>query len=147
MAVAGEYVVVRMTDAGGTQRQFNNGDVTSVDLGTTFDQFDVAGFGDLAHKFINGQLKAPITVKGFMTTDLLVGTHTIMQPVFAQGKTVTLRVAIGNNATPVPGTSQEFSGSFIVETYKLMLDTGKAVTFEASLKPATGAGPAWGLMA
>ncbi|MBL8131798.1 MAG: hypothetical protein JNL42_08065 [Anaerolineae bacterium] len=52
---------------------------------------------------------------------------------------VTFRAAVG--------TSPEFSGEFYVESYKPALDTGKAVTFEATLKPATGTSPAWGTMA
>jgi hypothetical protein len=34
-----------------------------------------------------------------------------------------------------------------VENYKIMLETGKAVMFEATLKPAIGTAPSWGVMA
>ena len=68
MAIAGDHVIVKMDDSGGTPRQFANGDITSVDLGQTFDQHDVTGFGDAVHRVINGQLQAPVTLKGFLTT-------------------------------------------------------------------------------
>jgi hypothetical protein len=149
MALAGDHLVVRITDSADALRQFIPGSITSIDLGNTFDQHDVTGMGDLTHKVINGQLKAPVTIKGFMTTEALnvtdntVGTHTILQPNFEQGNAVTLRVAVGNNAPPVAGTSPEFVGLFLIESYKLMFDTGKAITFEAALKPAQSSAPTW----
>jgi hypothetical protein len=143
MALAGDHVVVIMDDSGGTPRQFANGDIKSVDVPLTYDQHDVSGFGDAVHKFINGQLQAPVTLKGYLTTTALVGTHTVIQDAYQAGATVTLTVQVGNNATPTTG-DPEFEGEFIVESYKPTIETGGAVMFEASLKPATGTAPAWG---
>jgi hypothetical protein len=146
MALSGDHVVVKMDDSGGTLRTFADGDITSVDLGQTFDQHDVSGFGDAVHKVINGQMQAPVTLKGFLTTTALTGTHTVIQGTFAAGSQVTLKVAVGNDAAPEVGVSPEYSGEFIVASYKPVIDKGGAVTFEASLKPATGTAPAWGTM-
>jgi hypothetical protein len=131
----------------GTLRTLDTGSITSVDLGLTFDQHDVSGFGDAAHRVINGQLQAPVTIKGHVTRTALTGTHTVINGAFAAGTQVTLRVAVGNNAAPVVGTDMEYSGEFFVASYKPMLESSKAVTFEAQLKPAIGTAPAWGLMA
>jgi len=146
MALSGDHVVVKMDDAGGTLRTFANGDITSVDLGLTYDQHDVSGFGDAVHRVINGQLQAPVILKGFLTTTPNTGTHTVIQGAFAAGAQVTLKAAVGNNAAPQVGVDPEYSGEFIVESYKPTIDKGGAVTFEASLKPATGTAPAWGIM-
>lgn len=143
MALSGEYIVVKMDDSGGTLRQFADGDITSVDLGLTFDQHDVTGFGDAVHNMINGQLQAPVIVKGYLTTTADIGTHTVIQGAFAAGAQVSLEVQVGQNATPTTG-DPEYSGEFIVESYKPVMENGAAVTFEASLKPATGTAPVWG---
>jgi hypothetical protein len=145
MALAGDHVIVKLDDAAGTPRQFANGDITSVDLGMTFDQHDVTGFGNEVHNVVNGQLQAPVTLKGHMTTTALVGTHTVLRDAYAQGKQVTLEVQVGNNAAPTTG-DPKYTGEFFIESYKPMLDTGKAVTFEATLKPAIGTAPAWGVV-
>ncbi len=143
MAISGDHVIVKMDDSGGTLRQFADGDIVSIDLGLTHDQFDVAGFGDAAHKFINGQLKAPVTINGFLTTTPDVGTHPVIQGAFAAGTKVTLEVQVGQNAAPQAG-DPEYSGEFYIESYKPTLQTGGAVMFQARLQPADGAGPAWG---
>jgi hypothetical protein len=57
------------------------------------------------------------------------------------------RVAIGNNAAPQVGVSPEFSGEFYIESYRPAIDTGRAVQFVATLKPAIGTAPSWGVMA
>lgn len=142
-ALAGDHVVVKMTDTGSVQRTFDNGDISSIDLGQTFKQHEVTGFGDAAQKFINGQLQAPVTIKGYLTTTSNVGTHTVIQPLFAQGKQTTLTVQVGQNAAPTTN-DPEYEGIFIVESYKPKLENGSAISFEAVLKPATGAAPAWG---
>lgn len=147
MALAGDHVVVKLDDSGGTLRTFANGDINSVDIPLTFDQHDVTGFGDAAHKFINGQLNAPVTLRGFLTTTASTGTHTVINGAFTAGAQVTLRVAVGNNAAPQVGTDPEFSGEFIIESYQPMLETGKAVMFVVRLRPAIGTAPAWGVMA
>lgn len=147
MALAGDHVIVKLDDSGGTLRTFANGDIISVDVPLTNDQHDVTGFGDAAHKFINGQLQAPVTIRGFLTTTANTGTHTVIKGAHAAGSQVTFRAAVGNNATPVVGTDPEYSGEFYVENYKVVLETGKAVMFEATLKPATSAAPSWGVMA
>ena len=146
MALAGEHVKVIMDDSGGTPRQFADGDITSVDPGLTRDQHDVTGFGDAVHKFINGQLQAPVTLKGFMTTTALTGTHTVINDAFQNGSQVTLTVQVGQNAAPQSG-DPEYEGEFIVESYKPVIETGAAVQFEAALKPAIGTAPAWGTVA
>ena len=69
MALSGDHVIVKMDDSGGTLRQFADGDIRSIDLGQQYDQFDVTGFGDEAHQFINGQLQAPVTIEGYLTTE------------------------------------------------------------------------------
>lgn len=145
MALAGDHVIVKMDDSGGTLRTFANGDITSVDLGVTTDQHDVTGFGDAAHHVINGQLQVPVTLKGYVTTTTNTGTHPVINGAFVAGSQVTLKVAVGNNTTPTTG-DPEFSGEFIVAAYKPTLDTGKAVMFEAQLKPAIGTAPTWGTM-
>jgi hypothetical protein len=71
------------------------------------------------------------------------GTHTVLNPAFVAGSQVSLEVQVGNNTTPTGG-DPKYTGEFIIESYKPMLDTGKAVTFEATLKPAIGAAPVWG---
>lgn len=146
MALAGDHVVVKMDDSSGSLRTFANGDISSVDLGLSYDQHDVTGFGDAAHKVINGQLNAPVTLRGFVTTADLVGTHPVINGAFMAGNQVTLKVAVGNNAPPQAG-DPEYTGEFFVESYRPTLETGKAVTFEATLKPALGTAPAWGVMA
>jgi hypothetical protein len=142
-ALAGDHVIVKMDDAGGTLRQFAAGDITSIDLGLTFKQHEVTGFGDAAQKFINGQLQAPVTIKGNLTTTANTGTHTVIGGAFQSGATVSLEVQVGQNAAPQAG-DPEYTGEFIVESYKPTLQNGAAITFEAVLKPATGAAPAWG---
>jgi len=139
MAIAGDHVVVKINAT-----TLATGDITSVDLGQTFTQHDVTGFGDAVQKFINGQLQSPVILKGFLTTGAS-GTHTLINGAFAVGNAVTLVVDVGQNAAPTTGDPR-FSGSFYIESYKPSLDKGTAVTFEASLKPATGAAPVWGVV-
>jgi hypothetical protein len=139
MAIAGDHVVVRING-----QALAAGDITSVDLGQTYTQHDVTGFGDAVQNFINGQLQAPVTLKGFMTTGAS-GTHTLINTAFAAGSTVTLQVDVGQNAAPTTGNPR-YSGTFYIESYKPMLDKGMAVTFEATLKPATGTAPTWGVV-
>ena len=143
MAIAGDHVVVKLDDSGGTPRQFADGDISSVDLGQTLDQHDVTGFGDAAHRVINGQLQAPVTLKGYLTTTANTGTHTVIKGAFAAGTQVTLEVQVGQNAPPQAG-DPKYSGEFYIESYKPVIETGGAVKFEASLKPATGTAPVWG---
>jgi len=142
MALAGDHVIVKLDDSGGTPRQFADGDITSVDLGMTYDQHDVTGFGDAVHRVINGQLQAPVTLKGFLTTTTNVGTHTVIKGAFAAGSQVTLEVQVGQNAAPTSG-DPKYSGEFFIESYKPVMETGGAVKFEATLKPATGTAPLW----
>jgi hypothetical protein len=136
---------VRLDDAAGTLRTFNNGDIISVDVPLTFDQHDVTGFGDAVHNFINGQLQAPVTLRGYVTTTASVGTHTVIRDAYQQGKQVTLQVDVGQNTAPVTGDPR-FSGEYLIESYKPTLETGKAVMFEAVMKPAIGTAPAWGVV-
>jgi hypothetical protein len=142
MALAGDHVVVKLDDSGGTLRTFANGDILNVDLPLRNDQHDVTGFGDVAHKFINGQLNAPVTIKGFLTTTTDIGTHTVINGAHASGTQVSLRVAVGNNAAPV-SADPEYRGEFIIESYVPVIETGKAVMFTATLKPAIGTAPLW----
>jgi hypothetical protein len=143
MAISGDHVIVKMDDSGGTPRTFADGDITSVDLGLTFDQHDVTGFGDAVKNVINGQLNAPVILKGYLTTTTDTGTHTVIQGAFAAGAQVSLEVQVGQNAAPTTG-DPKYTGEFVVESYKPALEKGGAVTFEASLKPATGTAPVWG---
>jgi hypothetical protein len=143
MALSGDHIVVKMDDSGGTLRTFANGDIRSVDLGLTYDQHDVTGFGDAAHKFINGQMNAPVTIQGYMTTTATVGTHIVINGAFAAGTQVSLEVQVGNNAAPTSG-DPKYTGEFFVESYKPMMSTGGAIMFTATLKPATGTAPVWG---
>lgn len=145
MALSGDHVLVKLDDASGTLRTFANGDIRSIDLGLNFDQHDVTGFGDAGHKFINGQLNAPVTIQGYVTTTASTGTHTVISPAFAQGKQVSLEVQVGQNANPVTG-DPKYTGEFYVESYRPSLATGGAVMFTATLKPATSAAPAWGVV-
>ena len=143
MALAGDHITVIMDDSGGTPRTFADGDISSVDAGMTYDQHDVTGFGDDVHNFINGQLQSPVTIKGFVTTTSNIGTHPVINGAFQNGSQVTLTVQVGQNAAPTTG-DPEFEGEYIVESYKPAIETGGAVTFTATLKPANGTAPAWG---
>ncbi len=143
MALSGDHVVVKMDDSGGTLRTFANGDIVSVDLGLRYDQHDVSGFGDEVHRMINGQMRAPVTIRGYLTTTTNTGTHPVIQGAFAAGSQVTLVVQVGQNAAPQTG-DPEFSGEYIVGSYVPTLSTGGAVMFTASLVPATGDAPGWG---
>ncbi len=146
MALAGDHVRVQLDDSGGTLRTFDDGDIVSVDVPLTNDQHDVTGFGDAVHKFVNGQAQAPVTIRGYLTTTASVGTHTVIKGAYQAGSQVTLKVAVGNNTTPTTG-DPEYSGEFYIESYRPMLETGKAIQFVATLKPATGTTPAWGAVA
>jgi len=143
MALSGDHVLVKLDDASGTLRTFANGDVRSIDLGLSFDQQDVTGFGDAGHKFINGQMNAPVTIQGYVTTTASTGTHTVIANAFAQGKQVSLEVQVGQNAAPITG-DPKYTGEFYIESYRPTLSTGSAVMFTATLKPATGTAPVWG---
>lgn len=144
-ALAGDHIRVAMDDSSGTLRTFADGDISMVDLGLTYTQHDVTGFGDAAQKFINGQMQAPVTIKGYLTTDATIGTHTVINGAFQAGSQVTLEVEMGQNAAPTSG-DPKYSGEFIVESYKPTIENGSAVQFEAALKPATGSAPVWGVM-
>ncbi len=146
MSLSGDYVVVKLDDAGGTLRTFASADILGVDLPTTNDQIDVTGFGDEAHKSINGQVRAPVTIRGYLTTTANTGTHTVINGAFVAGAQVTLQVAVGDNAAPTTG-APEYSGEFIVASYTPVVKTGEAVRFLAMLNPATGSTPAWSTMA
>ena len=143
MALSGDHVIVKMDDSGGALRQFADGDIRSIDLGQAYDQFDVTGFGDEVHQFINGQLRAPVTIEGYLTTESPGGTHTVIQGAFAAGSQVTLEVQVGDNAAPVP-SDPKYSGEFLIGSYRPQIMTGGAVMFTATLKPATGDAPEWG---
>jgi hypothetical protein len=145
MALAGDHIVVIMDDSGGTPRTFADGDIKSVDLGLTYAQHDVSGFGQAAQNFINGQMQAPVTVKGYLTTTADIGTHPVINGAYAAGSQVTLTVQVGQNAAPTTG-DPEFEGEFVVESYKPEIQAGGAIGFAATLKPATGTAPAWGTM-
>jgi len=146
MALAGDHIIVIMDDSGGTPRTFADGDISSVDLGLTYAQHDVSGFGQAAQNFINGQVQAPVTLKGYVTTTANTGTHPVIQGAFAAGSQVTLTVQVGQNAAPTSG-DPEFEGEFVVESYKPEIKAGGAINFTAVLKPATEAAPAWGTVA
>jgi len=105
----------------------------------------VTGFGDAAKHSINGQMQAPVTLRGYVTTTPSTGTHPVINGAFQAGATVTLSVAVGDNTTPTSG-DPEYSGEFVVTSYRPTLATGSAVTFEAMLVPATGTTPAWGTL-
>lgn len=143
MAIAGDHVIVKLDDSGGTPRQFADGDILSVDLGLTSDQHDVTGFGDAVHRFINGQLNAPVTLRGYVSTTANTGTHTVIKGALAAGSQVTLEVQVGNNAAPTGG-DPKYSGEFYVRSYVPEIRTGGAVMFTAMLQPATGTAPVWG---
>lgn len=143
MAIAGENVVVKLDDAGGTLRTFANGDILSVDLPLTNDQYDVTGFGDEAHHFINGQVQAAVTLRGYVSTTANTGTHTVIAAAYQQKQQVSLEVQVGQNAPPTTG-DPKYTGEFFIETYTPVLETGKAVMFVARLRPATGIAPLWG---
>src|SRR5688572_349892 len=103
MALAGDHIVVKLDDSVGSLHTFANGDIRSIDLGLTVDQHDVTGFGDGVHKFINGQMNAPVTIQGYMTNTATTGTHIVINGAFVAGTQVTLEVDVGINATPVSG--------------------------------------------
>jgi hypothetical protein len=142
MALAGDFVTVKLDDTSGTPRQFADGDIISVDLGLTYDQIDVSGFGQDIHSVINGQLQAPVTIKGYLTTTPTTGTHTVIRNVYMARSAVTLEVQVGNNNPPTGG-DPKLTGEFYVDSYKPIIETGKAVMFVATLKPATSAAPLW----
>lgn len=143
MALSGDYIVVKMDDSGGNPQTFDEGDITSIDLGLTNDQYDVSGFGSGVHNMINGLVQAPVTIKGFLTTTTTTGTHTLIQNAYAQGYPVTLEVQVGQNAAP-QSLDPKYSGEFIVASYVPAIGVGGAVTFTATLNPATNTAPLWG---
>ena len=143
MALSGDHVLVKMDDSSGTLRTFADGDIRSIDLGLTYDQFDVTGFGDEVHQYINGQLRAPVTIQGYLTTDDTSGTHTVIQGAFAAGSQVSLEVQVGENAAPTQN-DPKYSGEFLVSSYRPQNTIGGAVMFTATLQPATGTAPTWG---
>lgn len=145
-ALAGDHVVVKMYASGGSAQAFDAGDIISVDLGQNYDQHDVTGFGDTVHKMINGQLKSPITLKGYLTTTAVTGTHTVIKGAINNQTKMTVEVQIGNNAPPTTG-DPKFSGDFYVASYSQSIAPGGAITFTATLNPAVGVGsgvPVWG---
>jgi len=142
MALSGDHVVVKLDDSSGTLQQFEAGDIVSVDLGVWYDQFDVTGFGDEVHNVVNGQMRAPVTLRGYLTTTTDTGTHPVIQGAFAAGEQVSLEVQVGQNAAPQAGDPL-FTGEFLVSSYKPVISTGGAVMFEAQLIPATGTAPSW----
>lgn len=145
MALSGDHVVVKMDDSNGTLRQFADGDIVSVDLGVWYDQHDVTGFGDEVHNVVNGQMNAPVVLRGYLTTTANTGTHTVIEGAFGAGSQVTLEVQVGQNAAPQNGDPM-FTGEFLVSTYKPVISTGGAVMFQAQLVPAVGNGsgvPEW----
>lgn len=146
-ALAGDHVIVKLDDSSGTLQTFDAGDITSVELGLTYTQHEVTGFGDAVQNFINGQLQAPVTLKGYLTTTATTGTHTVINGAFLAGSKVTLVVQVGDNTTPTTG-DPEYTGEFYIESYTPTLETGGAVMFTAVLKPARpGVGesePQWG---
>ena len=94
MALAGDHVVVKMDDSGGTLRTFADGDIMSVDLGQAYQQHDVTGFGDAAKHAINGQMQTPVTLRGYVTTTPSTGTHPVINGAFQAGATVMARLAM-----------------------------------------------------
>lgn len=141
-ALSGDNIVVKMDDSGGTLRQFADGEITAVDLGLATKQHDVTGFGDAVQRFIPGQQMAPVTIKGYLTTTALTGTHTVIQGAYAAKSQVSLVVQVGQNAAPTTG-DPEYIGEFYVESYKPVINYGGAISFVATLKPATGTAPQW----
>jgi len=119
------------------------GDSNHLSIRDARDQHDVTGFGDAAHHFINGQVQAPVTLNGFLTTTAEIGTHPVIQGAYAAGVPVSLEVLVGQNAAPTSG-DPKYSGEFIIQSYTPKLETGGAVSFTAVLQPATGTAPAWG---
>jgi hypothetical protein len=116
MALAGDHVIVKMDDSGGTLRTFANGDITSVDVPLTNDQHDVTGFGDAAHHVINGQLQAPVTIKGYLTTTASVGTHTVIKGAHQTQNQVTFRAAVGNKTRHPPPATRSTAASSMWRT-------------------------------
>lgn len=145
-ALSGDNIVVKMDDSGGTLRTFADGEITAVDLGLSVKQHDVTGFGDAVQKFIPGQMLAPVSIKGYLTTTALVGTHTVLNDAFSNGSQVSLVVQVGQNAAPTTG-DPEYTGEFYVESYKPVINYGGAISFVATLKPAIGTAPSWGAVA
>lgn len=50
---------------------------------------------------------------------------------------------MGDNAAPV-ASDPNYSGEFLIGSYRPQIMTGGAVLFTATLKPATGDAPVWG---
>jgi hypothetical protein len=145
MAISGDHVIVKLDDSGGTLRTFADGDIISVDLGLKADQHDVTGFGDQVHRVINGQMQAPVTIRGYVTKTTDIGTHPVIYGAFNAGAQVSLEVRVGNNAAPTTG-DPKYTGEFFVASYVPVINTGGAVTFTATLNPATGTKPVWGVV-
>jgi hypothetical protein len=142
MALAGDHVRVKLEDSGGTLQLLDSGDVISVDLGLAYDQHDVTSFGDPVYQMINGLVQAPVTLRGYLTTTPATGTHTVIRGAYMAGTPVSLEVQVGNNAPPTGG-DPKFTGEFYIDSYRPVIETGKAVMFMATLKPAVGALPLW----
>jgi hypothetical protein len=137
MALSGDFIAVKMNDL-----QFANGDIVSVDLGLMYDQQDVTGFGNAVHDVLNGLMRAPVTIRGYLTTTASVGTHTVIQGAYAAESQVVLEVQVGQNAAPQSG-DPVFTGTFLVASYKPVITMGGAVMFEAQLLPATSTDLGW----
>ncbi len=144
-ALAGDHVVIKMDDAGGTLRTFDVGDIVSVDLGQENDQYNVTDFGDQVNKVVNGQLRSQVSLRGYVTNTPNVGTHRVIQGACAAGTQVTLKVQVGDNAAPTTG-DPEYSGEFLVASYQTVVATVGAVMFTAALVPAIGTAPTWDFM-
>jgi hypothetical protein len=144
--LAGDHIQVILDDSGGTPRTFDDGDIISVDVPLTHDQYDVSGFGDAVRNFINGLLRASVVIRGYLTTTASTGTHPVIQGAFAAESQVTLTVQVGQNADPTTG-DPEYEGEYVVESYKPVMQHSGAISFEARLRPATGTAPAWGTVA
>lgn len=146
MALAGDHVQVKLDDSGGTLRSFDAGDIISVDIPMAYKQHNVTGMGDAVQKFINGQLSAPVTIRGYLTTTTNTGTHTVIESAYSAQAQVSLEVEVGQNQAPQAG-DPKFSGEFYIDSYQPTISNGGAITFVATLKPAVGSGigvPAWG---
>jgi hypothetical protein len=147
MAIAGDYIVVKMDDSGGTLRTFAGTDIISVTPPFAYDQIDVTAVGSEVGASINGLISAPVTITGYFTTTAATGTHTVINGSYAGNKQVTFRCAVGNNAAPQVGVDPEFSGEYLVDSYSVSVENGRSLTFTATLKPTSSTAPGWATMA
>ena len=139
MALSGDHVIVKMDDSSGALRTFADGDIRSIDLGLTYDQFDVTGFGDEAHQVHKRAIAGASHNSGLSDDRQIPRRHPHRDP----GRVCRRQQGlVGGAGRQQRGARQpsdpKYSGEFLIASYRPQIMTGGAVMFTAALQPATG---------